>query len=92
MQRLHIYISGRVQGVCFRARTQAQAKSLCLTGWVRNLTDGRVEVLAEGSAEILEQLLAWCQQGPPSAEVTNIEIDWTPATQEFTRFQITSTI
>jgi acylphosphatase len=74
--RLRILISGRVQGVAFRAYTQEEASGLALSGWVRNLRDGRVEVLAEGPRDALEKLLAWCREGPAYANVTGVDVEW----------------
>ncbi len=71
--RIRTLVSGRVQGVCFRAETQKQASQLGLTGWVRNLPDGRVEVLAEGEEQRVQQLITWCRQGPPRSRVDRIE-------------------
>jgi acylphosphatase len=85
-QRLHVYISGRVQGVFYRATTMRTAQALGLTGWVRNLPDGRVEAVFEGPRSVLEQALMFCYTGPPGAHVEDIEIDWTPATGEFDSF------
>lgn len=70
---LHVYVSGRVQGVNYRYSTVMQAKKLGLKGWVKNLYDGRVEVLFEGEAELVDQMLSWCHQGPPMAYVTQVE-------------------
>ena len=80
---LHCLISGRVQGVFYRANTQRKAKELGLTGWVRNLPDGRVEVFAFGDLEQLETLTNWLWQGPPAAKVTAVECEevaWQSAT------------
>jgi acylphosphatase len=66
-------VSGRVQGVAFRAWTHEQAKRLHLTGWVANLADGRVEVVACGEPEVLELLRAKLHDGPPAARVTAVE-------------------
>lgn len=85
-KRLHIWVAGRVQGVFYRASTVALAKQLALTGWVRNLPDGRVEIVAEGEEESLQKLLSWCRQGPPAAQVTAVESLEEPATGEFQRF------
>lgn len=74
----HAYVSGKVQGVYFRQATQEQADALDLDGWVRNLTDGRVEVLFEGEAEAVERLQQWLQQGPPQAEVSGLEVSEAP--------------
>lgn len=84
----HAIVTGRVQGVCFRAYTQSEAAQLGLTGWVQNLWDGSVEVLAEGSRPALEQLLGSLHRGPQEAYVTNVAVDWQPATGEFTRFEV----
>lgn len=67
-------VSGRVQGVFYRASTQHQARLLGLTGWVRNRYDGRVEVLACGDQQQLEALAKWLEIGPEYAKVTNIEV------------------
>lgn len=86
--RAHLYISGIVQGVFFRTHTQDVARGLGLTGWVRNLHDGRVEVIAEGAKEQIEQLIQWCHKGPPGASVDGVEIDWQDATDEFKNFDM----
>lgn len=75
-ERLHLIISGQVQGVYYRASTQAEAQRLGLRGWVRNLPDGRVELLAEGPRSALDALVAWCWQGPPRARVSGVEARW----------------
>ncbi len=74
----HAYVSGKVQGVYFRQATQEQADALDLDGWVRNLADGRVEVLFEGEAEAVERLQQWLQQGPQQAEVSGLEVSEAP--------------
>lgn len=66
---MHVLVSGRVQGVAFRWTTRDRARALGLVGWVRNLRDGRVEVLAAGPGEALEELYAWLGDGPPMARV-----------------------
>lgn len=86
MERAHLLISGRVQGVYYRASTEAIATRLGLRGWVRNLPDGRVEAIAEGPREGLEQLIAWCHEGPPAARVERVECAWHAATGEFEGF------
>ena len=70
----HGYVSGRVQGVYFRQATAQQAERLDLDGWVRNLTDGRVEVLFEGDEAAVAELASWLEQGPQAAEVTALEL------------------
>ncbi len=90
-ERVHLLITGRVQGVWYRASTQRQALSLGLRGWVRNLRDGRVEALAEGSRPALEQLIQWCHAGPPLAHVLSVEARWSDATGELQGFSQRST-
>lgn len=72
IQARHFVISGRVQGVCYRASALEQARRLGLAGWVRNRSDGRVEALAEGSPEALEAFEHWLHQGPSMANVTEV--------------------
>jgi len=74
MKRLHVWISGRVQGVFFRDRTRRAALSLRLRGWVRNLPDGRVEALFEGEDADVDSMLEWCRTGPPLASVGNVDV------------------
>lgn len=85
--RVHLRIYGQVQGVFFRASTEAEARRLGLTGWVRNCPDGSVEVVAEGPRAKLENLVAWCRHGPPHAQVDHLEIEWSVASGEFSRFR-----
>ena len=70
--RIRAIVHGTVQGVFFRASTQTEAKKLDLTGYVRNRADGTVELEAQGESEDVDRLLAWCQHGPPSAEVARV--------------------
>lgn len=88
MKRVHLLISGLVQGVFFRHGTKEKAQSLNLTGWVRNTQEGGVEVVAQGAKENLEELIKWCRQGPPSARVEKVEVEWGEATREFQEFEI----
>jgi len=74
--RAHLLISGRVQGVFYRASTQDKARSLGLRGWVRNLPDGRVEIIAQGDPDDVQALIAWAHDGPPLAVVDDVEITW----------------
>lgn len=76
---LHGYVSGRVQGVYYRQSTQQQAERLGIDGWVRNLADGRVEVLLEGDEAVVRELQVWLHEGPPDAEVTAVELQLMPA-------------
>jgi acylphosphatase len=88
-KRAHIFVSGRVQGVFFRDHTQRWASSLGLSGWVRNLYDSRVEVVVEGEKEKIEGLIAKLKQGPPMADVTDVEVTWQESKGEFEGFRIT---
>ena len=81
-------VSGRVQGVCFRASTQEQARRLGLRGYVRNLGDGRVEVLAAGTHEALETLAQWLWQGPPMSRVDAIDRQEATTPLDPDRFEI----
>lgn len=86
--RLHAYVKGDVQGVGFRYFTRQTAHEHRLTGWVRNLRDGRVEVLAEGGHEDLDQLLVRLRKGPISAEVNDIDYEFDQALGEFEAFLV----
>lgn len=86
--RIHCFISGRVQGIAYRAYTQREATQLGLTGWVRNCPDGRVELVAEGEQGTLQQLVLWCHQGPPAAIVTDVETQWESDTGTYLAFDI----
>jgi acylphosphatase len=89
MVRVHLKITGRVQGVGFRWATQDEATRLGVTGWVRNTDDGAVEALAEGDEERIERFVAWCRSGPPGARVHRLEERRRAATNEFDSFRIT---
>jgi acylphosphatase len=86
--RLHLIVSGRVQGVGFRFSAYDEAKDLALAGWVRNLAGGEVEIVAEGKQESLRILAAWAHLGPPSAHVTEVRENWLDFTGEFNEFRI----
>lgn len=75
MQRIYVRVVGVVQGVWYRKSTQQQAQRLGLTGWVRNCSDGSVELEAQGRAEALDALCAWCRVGPPAARVDDVSRD-----------------
>lgn len=74
--RVHLLVSGLVQGVAFRAYTVGEGRRLGVAGWVRNLPDGRVEVEAEGDRAALEKLVGFCRRGPPAARVDDVEATW----------------
>lgn len=88
MHRVHLVIQGRVQGVGFRYFVLRAAQSLGLTGWVRNRPDGAVEVEAEGDRVPLDRLLERLREGPAAAEVTGIDVAWSEAAPEHSRFLI----
>lgn len=81
-------MSGTVQGVFFRSETKDEAMRHGLTGWVRNLSYGRVEAVFEGEKDKVEKLIEFCRQGPPSARVKEIEVMWENYTGEFRGFTI----
>jgi acylphosphatase len=74
--KARILVSGRVQGVAFRAYTEKEARRLGLYGWVRNLGDGRVEISAAGPRDGVEGLITWCQGGSPFAAVKDVQVRW----------------
>ncbi|OPY58138.1 MAG: Acylphosphatase [Pelotomaculum sp. PtaU1.Bin035] len=86
--RARIVISGKVQGVYFRARTQEQAFALKVMGWVKNSTGGTVEGVFEGNRENVEKLIDWCRQGPPKAVVSGVQVEWEDYRGEFSSFVI----
>jgi acylphosphatase len=86
--KVHIFISGRVQGVFFRQFTQKKAQELGLVGWVKNLADGRVEAVIEGDKEKIDKLLTYLKQGPPLSKVENVKIDYQKHQEEFKDFSI----
>lgn len=81
-------VTGRVQGVNFRAATRAAARGWGLRGWVRNLTDGDVEVLACGGTTAVEQLERWLWQGPPAARVSDVRRKAMSSTEDYTSFEV----
>ncbi|HBX59242.1 MULTISPECIES: acylphosphatase [unclassified Methylophaga] len=88
IKRYHFVIEGRVQGVSYRMSAQISAQKIGVTGWVRNLRGGQVEMVAEGEPAQLEQLLEWAWQGPNFAQVTDISLEKLTATGEFSQFEI----
>jgi acylphosphatase len=87
-KQVHCVVRGRVQGVFFRASAQREAKRLGLTGWVRNLADGSVEIVVEGEDEQVRELLQWAQHGPSAARVDRVDTRWRSYTGEFADFRI----
>ncbi len=85
---LHIWVSGKVQGVYFRGSTAKKANKLALSGWVKNLTDGRVEILAQGSQQSLDALLMWCGHGPVLAKVNEVKHELAQIDQKLPAFEV----
>jgi acylphosphatase len=88
MRRIRAIVSGRVQGVSFRAATRAEARRLGLVGWVRNRADGTVELEAEGPADMVAALVQWCHQGPPAARVARVAVEELAPTAADRSFEI----
>jgi acylphosphatase len=87
--RAHLFISGWVQGVFYRAFTRDLAQSLGLSGWVRNLRDGGVEALFEGRKDLIEKAVTTCHDGPPGARVSQIDVLWEKYIGDLKGFSIT---
>jgi len=87
-ERLHLIVSGDVQGVFFRAGAQSEARRLGVSGFARNREDGSVEVVAEGERAKLEKLLEWCSHGPAGASVSEVKEEWMESKKEFKDFRI----
>lgn len=87
--RVHIFVSGKVQGVYFRKYTTETAIQNNVVGWVKNLSDGRVECIAEGKSFQINNLINWCRIGPPNAAVDSVDINYEPYVGEFSNFSIT---
>jgi acylphosphatase len=90
-KRVHLLIEGRVQGVGFRYFTMERANQLGIVGWVRNTIDNKVEISAEGPKEVLENWIKLLKNGPSHAHVSNVDIKWSDATGQFTKFSIAAT-
>jgi acylphosphatase len=86
--RAELFVKGRVQGVFFRASACEQGERLGLTGEVRNLPDGRVHAVVEGPREVVEEFIAWCRKGPPSAQVDDVETRFDRARGDFRGFHV----
>ena len=88
LKQLHLTVRGRVQGVYFRASAQREARRLGLSGWVRNRSDGAMEILAEGEELSIRELHGWAQKGPSAARVERVDSRWRGYTGEFAEFRI----
>lgn len=88
LAHVFIIVHGRVQGVYYRAFTETTVKPLGITGYVRNLPQGTVEINAEGNRKSLEKLIGFLQQGPPNSMVTQLEVTWSDYTKCYSNFEI----
>jgi len=86
--RVHVLISGKVQGVCFRMETDRAARNFNVFGWVRNRPDGSVEAVFEGDRANVERMLSWCRQGPPLSRVDHLDVRWEIYSGKHTEFGI----
>jgi len=86
--RSHIFVSGKVQGVFLRQNNRKKAAEFRLSGFVRNLQNGKVEAVFEGKKEKIEKIIQWIKKGPETAQIENIEIDWKNYQGEFKNFEI----
>ena len=74
--RAHVFVSGKVQGVFYRANTRETAREKGVDGWVKNLEDGRVEAVFEGPEDAVEGMIEWCHTGSPAADVEDVEVEY----------------
>lgn len=87
-KRVHLFISGRVQGVFFREYMKDIAIKAGAKGWVRNLPDGRVEAIVEGDSDAVDEVVRWCHRGSPASRVNNVEIIKETYNGEFADFKV----
>ncbi|MCK4525659.1 MAG: acylphosphatase [Candidatus Andersenbacteria bacterium] len=87
-KRIHLLIIGKVQNVFYRVNAKRKAKELDLTGWVRNISDDRVEILADGEEINLEKMIDWCHDGSDNAIVDRVEVKWEKYEEKFDKFRI----
>lgn len=88
MERAHVLIDGRVQGVGFRHFTKVNAEEVGVFGWVKNLPDGRVEAVFEGPVDHIREMVSRCEQGPGASRVDNVDVTLEEATNEFDSFEV----
>ena len=88
LTRAHVYISGRVQGVFYRSNTKGQAHILGVSGFVKNLPDGRVEAVFEGEEVLVNQIISWCRNNPGLSWVQDMQVEWEKPTGEYIIFEI----
>lgn len=87
-ERAHVYVSGEVQGVFFRDSAREKAEELGLSGWVKNLPDGRVEAVFEGPPNEVREIVRWCEGGPPHARVENVDPEYDAAHGNLSGFEV----
>ncbi|MFC1855067.1 acylphosphatase [Thermodesulfobacteriota bacterium] len=89
VKQARVKVTGRVQGVFFRANTLEMARSLGLSGWVKNNLDGSVSALFQGDDGLVERAILWCHDGPPSSHVTDVKVEYDEVTEELRSFSVT---
>lgn len=87
-KKIHLLISGKVQGVFYRANAKRKAEELNLKGWVKNALDGKVEIMAEGEKDRLKEMIKWCYDGSSGAVVDKVEAEWMECEKKFDKFEI----
>ena len=87
-ERVHVMVSGRVQGVSFRDATRQEAERIGLTGWVRNTEDGNVEAVFEGDPDAVNQMVEWCKSGPSSADVEDVSTEKETPSGDLSSFEV----
>ncbi len=87
-KQIHIFVTGRVQGVFFRQSTKVMAIKNNVKGWVRNLDDGRVEIVAQGETQDIDNLAHWCKTGPANSRVDEFEFSEENISDEFETFEV----
>lgn len=87
-KRVKLRVTGRVQGVYYRASTLEQATALGLSGWVRNTRDGAVELEAQGPPDAVDALISWCHEGPPAARVRDVAVEVAPLERDEDGFDV----
>ncbi|MEE2767170.1 MAG: acylphosphatase [Pseudomonadota bacterium] len=87
-KRVHVLVGGKVQGVCFRVSAREQAIKLAVQGFVRNLPDGRVEIIAQGMQTSVDRFVEWCEEGPEHARVDDLQVEKQVVGEEFQGFWI----
>jgi acylphosphatase len=87
-KKIHLIISGKVQGVFYRVNAKRKAEELGLKGWIKNTSDGKVEIVAEGNEDGLKEMIEWCYNGSSGAVVDEVEAKWMECEKKFDKFEI----